>query len=61
MGCVLAIATAAAFCGGSYVAITGHRVGWIAERVINARLAWSALACALAAWGYKVLSHKGLL
>jgi hypothetical protein len=61
LGFLLAIATAMALLLGAYVAITGSRVAGQLGRLWVRGSGWALLAIALAAWGYKVLSYKGVL
>lgn len=61
LGFLLAIATAMAVIAGSYVAVTGSRVAGQFTRLWVRGSGWAIIALVLAAWGYKVMSYKGLL
>ena len=61
LGLLLALGTAMALLLGTYVALTGSPIAGMLGRYFTARTAWLLAALALAAWLYKVLSHRGLL
>jgi hypothetical protein len=61
LGAVIAVLTAMTFLLASYVAVTGSRVGSRIAMRFNGRVAWGAVTVALVAWGYKVMSYRGLL
>ncbi len=61
LGFLLAIATAMAFLVGTYVASTGSRMAGQLARLWVRGSGWLLIGIALAAWGYKVISYKGLL
>jgi hypothetical protein len=61
MGCLLAIATAVALLAGLYIATTGSRLGILFTRLWGRRTGWWIAGVAVFAWGFKVLSYKGVL
>ena len=61
LGCLLAVTSAMALLLGSYVAATGSRVAGGLAPLWRPRMGWVIAAMVLLAWGYKVLSHKGVL
>jgi hypothetical protein len=61
LGFLLALATAMALFLGTYVALTGSLILRHAGRLLTPRAAWAFAALAMLAWGFKVLSYKGLL
>jgi hypothetical protein len=62
LGCVLAIATAMALLLGLHVALTGSLIGRaLGGRLLGRRTGWAIAGAVLAAWGFKILSYKGLL
>jgi len=61
LGAVLALATAMGLFICMYVAATGSRVGNVLAELWTRKVTYAVIAAVLIAWGYKVLSHKGLL
>jgi hypothetical protein len=61
MGCLLAIATAMTLWISLLVAVTGSPIARYFGRMCGARSAWIVAAMILVAWGYKILSYKGVL
>ena len=61
MGCLLALVTAMGVFIGTYVAATGSPLVGMLGRYFGPRLGWIAAGLFVAAWIYKILSHKGLL
>ena len=61
LGCLLAIATAMGVIIGVYVTITGSRVLGLLGRLWGRRTGWLLAGIVVTAWGYKVLSYRGLL
>ena len=61
LGAVLALITAMVFLVGTYVAVTGSRVGVLFKRLWGRRAAWGLGLAVAAAWVYKILSYKGVL
>lgn len=60
-GCLLAVATAAAFLLGAWVAWSGSSAPALLMRYPGRRFPWMVVAAVLAAWVYKILSFKGVL
>lgn len=61
LGCILALLCAMAVIVGVYVAVTGSPVLRMLGSIWRPRLGWMMLAVAMLAWGYKILSFKGVL
>jgi hypothetical protein len=61
MGALLALGVASTFVVAVYVAATGSRVGHALVGRFSARWLLAAGVLGLAAWGYKILLHRGLL
>jgi hypothetical protein len=59
LGCLLAIGTAMALLVSMFVAVTGSRLAWSFTRLWTRGSAWIIAAAVVAAWGYKIISHKG--
>lgn len=60
-GCLLALATAMAVVLGLYVAFTGSPVASVLKRLWGRSTGWLVVGVVLVSWGYKILSHKGVL
>lgn len=56
MGCLLALATAAATIVSAYVMATGSAVGGHLLRLVTPRVGWGIAALVLAAWIYKIVT-----
>jgi hypothetical protein len=56
-GCLLALAAIL----GLYVAFTGSPVASVLKRLWGRSTGWLVAAVVLVSWGYKILSHKGVL
>lgn len=61
LGCLLALGTAMAFIVAVYVVATGSRVGGVFTRLWGRYTGWLLTAMVLAAWGFKVVTYRGLL
>lgn len=61
MGCLLAIATAMALVVSVYVLVTGSRITSVFTRYWNGRTAWIVAMLVVAAWGYKIITYRGML
>ena len=61
LGFFLAVATAMAVIVGIYVAFTGSRIAGQFTRLWVRGSGWALIGLVLVAWGYKVVSYKGLL
>jgi hypothetical protein len=61
LGFMLAMATSMALLLSVHVAATGSRLGSALTRLWRPRAGWAIGGLVLAAWGYKILSHKGVL
>jgi len=61
LGAVLALATAMGLFISSYVAMTGSRVGNVLAGMWTRKVTYAVIAAVILAWGFKILSHKGLL
>ncbi|MCZ6836631.1 MAG: DUF2752 domain-containing protein [Planctomycetota bacterium] len=59
LGAMLAIATAMSFLVGSFVALTGSRVGSMFSRLWGRWSGWIIAGLIVVAWIYKVISYKG--
>lgn len=60
-GALLALATAMGLFLSSYVAVTGSRVGNVLAGLWTRKVTIALLVVVALSWGYKILSHKGLL
>lgn len=58
-GFLLSVLTASTAWGALHVALTGSMLGRAAQRVLNGRSLWGALALLLAAWAYKFVTWEG--
>lgn len=61
MGFLLALATAMALLVSLYVVATGSRVARAFSRLLGKSTGWAIAALIVAAWGFKIISYKGLL
>ena len=61
MGAMLALVTAMALVLSIYIAITGSKVGSVFRQFWGRWSIWYGVAFAIAAWVYKILSHRGIL
>lgn len=61
MGFLFALATTMGLFIGGYTAATGSRVGVVLGSMWTRRFTWTLIGLVLAAWIYKIASHKGLL
>lgn len=61
MGALLALGTATAFVVAVYVSLTGSRVAHALAGRLSARWLLGLGVVGVAAWGYKILLHRGLL
>lgn len=59
MGALLAIASAVLFWICAHVAATGSMIGDALARRLGRRALWTALACGLLAWAYKIWAMAG--
>ena len=60
-GFLLAVATASTALLGTYITVTGSRVGQLLPRLWSARMNWIVGGLLLSAWIYKLLDHRGLI
>ncbi len=58
MGCILALATAAAALVSTYVAATGSAIGGHLLRLVTPKVGWWVAGLILAAWIYKVIVFR---
>ena len=61
LGFLLALLTAMALIGGAIMAVTGAPLHRPLGRYLNARTSWLIATLVILSWGYKILSHRGLL
>jgi len=61
LGALLAVATTMSLLVGSFVAMTGSRVGTMLGRLWRPRTGWVIAGLIVAAWVFKVLVYKGML
>jgi hypothetical protein len=61
LGCILATGTAMAVVLGFYVAATGSALGGVLLKLWGRRTWWLIALLVLAAWGYKIITYRGLL
>lgn len=61
LGMLLAIGTAMTMLIGYYVGLSGSRLGSALARLWGRRSGWILAGLFVAAWGYKVLVHKGII
>ena len=61
LGMVLAIATAMAFLVSLWTLLSGQHVERMLRRLWFRRAGWWLVAIVLVAWGYKILSYRGIL
>jgi hypothetical protein len=61
LGCILATGTAMAVVLGLYVAATGSAIGGLLLKLWGRRTWWAIAFFVLAAWGYKIITYRGLL
>jgi len=60
-GFLLAIGTASAALLGTYITVTGSRVGHLLPQLWSARMNWIVGGLLLAAWIYKLSVHRGFI
>lgn len=60
LGFVLAVITAMALLLGTYVAVTGSRIGASVVGLWGRHTGWVVAGAVLAAWGYKIVVYKGM-
>jgi hypothetical protein len=61
LGGLLALGTAMAFLMGLFVAATGSRSAWLLARLWGRWTPWALGLAVVLAWGYKILSYKGVI
>jgi hypothetical protein len=61
LGCLLAVATAMTLIIATYIAITGSPITRYLVRLWTPRSGWYLAGLVIAAWTFKVLSHRGVL
>lgn len=61
LGFILALSTAMALLIGSYTAATGSRIAVELAALWTRRTTWLLIIFALVAWGYKILTFRGVL
>lgn len=61
MGAVLAILTAMTLIVSVYVAVTGSKIASVFGQFLGRSTIWYSAAFAALAWGYKILSHRGII
>lgn len=61
LGMLLALGTAMTVLAAFWVLLTGHRVERLFRRLWFRRAGWWLVAIVLAAWGFKILSYRGIL
>jgi len=61
MGAALAIGTAMTLVMATYIAITGSKIGSVFGQFLSRKTIWYSAAFAALAWGYKILSHRGMI
>lgn len=61
LGAAIAVATAMALLVGAFVAATGSAIGGVFRRLWSSWTIWILAAFALASWGFKIMTFKGLL
>lgn len=61
LGFLLAILTACTFLVSLYVLVTGSAVGGMLAGMWRPRMIWLIVGVLVIAWGYKILSFKGII
>ena len=61
LGALLAVVTGMVLLLGTFVAITGSRIASVLRRLWRPYTGWLLAGLVLAAWGYKIVSYKGLI